>query len=262
MPEGDTIFRAARALQQALGGKVIRAFRSPLPALRGATLEGHTITRVEAQGKNLVIHFDDGRSILSHMRMTGSWHLYRPGERWWKPAHFARGVIETDDFVAVCFNAPVFELLGKDGAAHHPSLASLGPDLLKPDFDAGEARRRLRDRNGLALGEAVMAQSAIAGIGNIFKSETLFLCKANPFAPVSAFDDAALDAVVAKARELMKRNTGEGPRVTRRALAGPRYWVYRRSGEGCLRCGATVRMRRQGEAQRSTYFCPQCQGVE
>ena len=108
--------------------------------------------RVEPRGKNLVIHFDDGRSLVSHMRMTGSWHVYRPGERWFKPAWQAKGVIETDDYVAVCFNAPVFELTAKGGAAHHPTLSTLGPDVLAPAFYPAEARRRLRRLDRISSG--------------------------------------------------------------------------------------------------------------
>jgi endonuclease-8 len=274
------------------------------------------IEAVEAHGKHLLIRFDDGRALHSHMRMTGSWHIYRPGEAWQKPERAARFVIETDDFVAVCFNAPVVDLVKTapplqpqtppqiqnlpDAATtsgietpsaqpkspdrpppidvplrsrmgrslgHAADLERLGPDLLKEGFDKAEATRRLRARADTPIGEAVLDQSAIAGIGNIYKSETLFVCRVSPFAAVGSLPDETLDQVIEKARELMSQNLSPGPRTTRfrRGLGGPgrtsRYWVYKRSGDPCLVCGSTIRMRRQGLSARSTYFCPRCQGA-
>ena len=259
MPEGDTIFRAAATLQKAIGGREITGFRSPRPGLAAADLAGRRVERVEARGKNLLVLLDDGRALLSHMRMTGSWHIYRPGERWRKPERQARAVLETKDFVAVCFNAPVVELLTQRQLACHPGVARLGPDVLGEHFDPAEARRRLRERNDAAIGEALIIQRALAGIGNIYKSETLFLCGADPFRPVAAFTDEELDGIVATARELMSANLEGAARTTRRALDGGRYWVYGRSGSPCRRCGTRVRMRRQGLAGRSTYWCPSCQ---
>jgi endonuclease-8 len=306
MPEGDTIHRAAHTLSRAIGGKVIRRARSPLPALaKGAeSLAGRSIEAVEAHGKHLLIRFDDGRALHSHMRMTGSWHIYRPGEAWQKPERAARFVLETDDFVAVCFNAPVVDLVRttppppapegqapKIPAAQDPDrpppvdvplrsrmgrslggaadLERLGPDLLKDSFDKAEAARRLRAREDTPIGEAVLDQSAIAGIGNIYKSETLFVCRVNPFDPVGAINAETLDRIIETARELMSQNLGPGPRTTRfrTGLGGPgpgrgsRYWVYKRSGDPCFVCGTTLRMRRQGVSARSTYFCPRCQGA-
>lgn len=261
VPEGDTLFRIAATLGKALAGKPLTRFSSSLPALSDAGLDGRTITRVEARGKNLLIHFDDGRALHTHLRMNGSWHIYRPGERWQKPESQARAVLETADFVAVCFNAPVVELLAAGGAERHEGLRRLGPDLLKEDFDPIEARRRLRERNDLAVGDAIMAQSALAGIGNVYKSETLFLCRLDPFVLVGALDDATLDRVVAKARALMNQNLTGFPRRTRNALAGPRLWVYDRSGQPCLECGTLIKVRRQGVAGRTTYYCPRCQSA-
>jgi endonuclease-8 len=261
MPEGDTLFRIATTLGKALAGKVVKRFTSPLPALGEAGLEGKTVTRVEARGKNLLIHFDDGRALHTHLRMTGSWHIYRPGERWQKPERGARAVIETEDFVAVCFDAPVVELLAEGGVERHEGLRRLGPDVLGSEFDGDEARRRLRALGELAVGDALLAQSALAGIGNIYKSEVLFICRTDPFVAVSALDDGVIDRLVAKARELMMKNLEGLPRKTRAALAGPRYWVYGRGGQPCLTCGTLVRVRRQGMAGRTTYYCPRCQGV-
>ena len=261
MPEGDTIFRAAAVLHKAIAGKTITRCTSPLAAFVDAGLEGKVVVSVEAQGKNLLVHFDDGRAIRTHLRMTGSWHLYRTGERWQRPERQSRLALEVGDLVAVCFNAPVVELLRPGGAARHPQLLALGPDLLKADFDPAEAKRRLRERGDRAIGDALMVQAALAGIGNVYKSEVLFLLKTNPFVPVDTLSDATLDALIAKAGELMAKNLEGKPRTTRNALSGDRVWVYNRSGMPCYRCRTLIRMRRQGLAGRSTYYCPACQGA-
>jgi len=264
MPEGDTILRAARTLQRALAGRRVTAARAPALPGAGDDLAGSTIAAVEARGKNLLVRFDDGRVLRTHMRMTGSWHLYRPGERWRKPGGAARVVLETDAWVAVCFAAPVVELLGPDAEERHAPLASLGPDILAETFDYEEAVRRLRGMGETPLGEALIAQRAVAGIGNIYKSETLFLTREDPFAPVVSVDERRLKRILLRARELMQAALGPGPRETRPALTrsrqpGARTWVYRREGRPCRRCGTDIRMRRQGLERRSTYFCAKCQ---
>ena len=265
MPEGDTILRAARTLARVLEGRRIEVFRSPLPKLSGANLAGRTVVRVEPRGKHLLFLLDDGRALHSHMRMTGSWHVYRPGEAWQKPDRLARAVLETEAFVAVCFNAPVVELLSPSELARHPSLSRLGPDVLSPTFDSATARERLKAMPRSPIGEALLAQGAIAGIGNIYKSEALFASGVSPFAPVAALSDEWLDRVIGAARRLMSANVDSSSRTTTRtAWAGAgrgssRYFVYDRSGRPCFVCGGRVRMRRQGEAGRSTYWCPGCQ---
>lgn len=237
--------------------------RSSLPKVERALsrLAGRRIDRVEARGKNLLVFFDGGAVLETHMGMTGSWHIYRPGERWRKPAHLARAVLETDAFVAVCFQAPVVELLTERELARHRTLSTLGPDILSPGFDAGEALRRLRALGDTPIGEALLVQSAVAGIGNIYKSEALFAARTDPFAAVSSLGDEALEALLATARRQMSANLGPGTRRTRTTLGGPRFRVYRRSGQACPTCGETIRMRRQGAQGRSTYWCPGCQKV-
>lgn len=261
MPEGDTLFRTAHVLRQAIGGRVVTGFRSPLPAFRDVDLVGCTVANIEARGKNLLIHFDSGQVIYSHLRMEGSWHIYRPGEKWQRPERQARVVIETEAFVAICFNAPVVELLTEKGVQRHPTLSRLGPDLLKDDFSVDEALKGLRTRNDAPIGEAVMRQDTMAGVGNVYKSEVLFLCKANPFVAVKEYSDHDLKEIIVKVRDLMRQNTGGGERTTRHSLDGGRLWVYGRSGQRCRKCGTTIRMRRQGMEGRSTYWCPQCQGA-
>jgi endonuclease VIII len=247
MPEGDTILRTARTLGRALEGRRIRR-------AEGAEVADRTVTRVEARGKNLLVHFDDGRALHTHMRMTGSWHVYRPGERWQRPAWRARVVLETDAYVAVCFDAPVARVLRPGEERRDAHLADLGPDVLATNFDADGAVARLRALANLPIGEAIVAQNALAGVGNIYKSETLFLCGVDPFAPVRALSEGTLHEVVRKARELMLAAADGRPLGRER-----RDRVYGRSGRPCPRCGTTIRMRRQGDAGRSTYWCPSCQ---
>jgi len=262
VPEGDTILRAARTLHQALAGRTVTRFTSTLPQVAGGArhlrIEGRVVAAVEARGKHLIVRFAGGPALHTHMRMTGSWHLYRLGSRWQKSAALARAVIETGDRVAVCFAAPVVEWLTPGQEAGHGSLATLGPDVLAASFDAAAARANLRARADREIGDALLDQRALSGIGNVYKSETLFLCGVSPFARVGSLDDATLDAVIARARRLMQSNVGAGTRRTRPALQGGSLWVYRRRGRPCLRCGAAIRMKRQ-VAARSTYWCPACQ---
>ena len=255
VPEGDTIWRAARTLHRALAGQSVVAARSAVAAVDEAALVGRTVDSVESRGKNLLIRLDDWCVLYTHMRMTGSWHLYRPGERWQRPARQARVVLETARYVAVCFSAPVVELLSPGAERRHPALARLGPDLLSAGFDREEARRRLRARAELPVGEAILAQDALAGIGNIYKSETLFLCGVDPFRRVRELSDAELDRIVERARALDVREPRCRAALHARANAGgtQRMWVYRRSGRPCRRCGTAIRTWRQGTDARSTY---------
>jgi endonuclease VIII len=263
MPEGDNLFRAATALRKALQGSRVVRFRSDVPrvarALEDAPIDGARIDAVDARGKYLLVRFGDGRILRTHLRMSGSWHLYRAGEPWQRPERNARASIETDGgFVAVCFDAPTVELATSFGLR---DLEGLGPDATTDAFDAAEALRRLRARGELAVGEALLVQRAVAGVGNVIKAEALFLCGQDPFQRVADMPDAALARLLDEAHRLLVKNRESGPRTSRNALTGPRLWVYGRSGKPCLKCGGTVRMRRQGLLGRSTYYCPRCQGV-
>ena len=263
MPEGDNLFRAATALRKALQGSRVAAFHSDVPlvlrALEEKPLDGARIESVEARGKHLLVGFDDGRIVHTHLRMSGSWHLYRTGESWQRSPAQARASIETDSgLVAVCFNAPVVELTTGFGLR---GLERLGPDATTDAFDAEEAVRRLRARGDSTIGEELLVQRALAGAGNVIKAEALFLCGLDPFQRVSAVPDAQLVRLVGEAHRLLVANREAGPRTSRNALTGPRLWVYGRSGKPCLKCGSPIRMRRQGAMARSTYYCPRCQGV-
>jgi endonuclease-8 len=263
MPEGDTIWRTARTLRAALAGRSVTAFESSWPevAARGQALRlvGRTVEAVEPRGKHLLLHFSGGATLHTHLRMTGSWHVYRPESRWRAPAHLARAVVRTEAYVAVCFAAPVVELLTAGELRAHVPLQSLGPDLLAPDFDPALARERLRARNDIEVGDALLDQTALAGIGNVYKSEVLFLCGVNPFRKVAHLPDEVLDRIVATAGVQMKRNLGAGIRRTTSGLLAQALWVYEQGGKPCRRCGTAITRRLQGAAARSTYWCPGCQ---
>ena len=274
MPEGDSIFRAARTLHRAFAGKVVTRFESVLPALtrihEDAPLIGRTMNEVSAAGKHLLMRFSGDLVLRTHMRMNGSWHIYRPGERWQRPAPDMRIVIATADFVAVAFNVPVAKFLTLRALARQPELRRLGPDLLGAGFDPVEAARRIRERAGHEIAEVVLDQRVVAGAGNVYKSEILFLCRINPFTRVAALTDGQVAEVVQTARSLLAANVGNVAtgaivtyvgmrRTTRRADPAERLWVYGRAGLPCRECGTLVTRRAQGPDARLTYWCPRCQ---
>lgn len=259
MPEGDTLHRTARTLRAAIVGKRIKRFASS--RILSRDLAGKHVTSVEARGKHLLIHLDDRRTIQAHFGMTGSVHVYKPGERWRRPEGTARILIEFDDYVVVGFAIPTLRLVTAIDDAPR-AVAHLGPDVLADTFDANEATHRLRALGDTPIGVAIMDQRAVAGVGNIYKSETLFSVGIDPFAPVSSLTDEQLHAIVDRARRLMKSNLqGRTMRTTTSNVGtGQRYYVYRRSHRPCVRCGTLIKMQRQGEQARSTYYCPRCQG--
>ena len=265
MPEGDTIFRTAVVLRAALvGRRIVVARAQPQPGLRSvpdlSRLIGATVASVEAQGKHLLIGFEAGLTLRTHLRMKGSWHRYRPGEPWRLPVRRASVILETAESVAVAFDTPVAELLTDAGLHRSRALTTLGPDLLSRSFDADEALRRLRERDGEELGNAMLDQRAVAGIGNVYKSEVAFLEGQDPWAPVAAFDDAHLLNALRTARRLLQANTRGGARVTTGSpVRGQGLWVYGRVGRPCRRCGTRIEVARQGELARLTYWCPRCQ---
>lgn len=256
MPEGDTIHRAAARLRPALEGHALVRFEArrlvgdhPRP--------GERIDAVEARGKHLLIHFSGGISLRTHMKMTGSWHLYRVGEQWQKGAHLVRALVEADSgWLAVCFQAPVVETYRR--VAGEPlALASLGPDLTAPapDIDAALARAASIAEPGSAVADVLLDQRVAAGIGNVYKSEVLFLHGLDPFTPIAEVEPARLRLVLTTAHELLRANLSRSSRVTYRNGVA----VYGRRDRPCPRCGTLVRMRRHGPMARSTYWCPTCQ---
>lgn len=274
MPEGDTIFRAARTLHRALAGRVVTRFVSVLPHLtrvhEDTPLTGRLIDGVEARGKHLLMSFAGELVLRTHMRMHGSWHIYRPGERWRRPRRSMRIIVATDLYEAVAFDVPVAELVSRAALARDPALSALGPDLLSDAFDEREALARLRLRHAWTLGDALLDQRALAGIGNAFKSEICFACRVHPTTHVGTLSDDQLLTVVRTARAQLRANVPDpaapglvawhGRRRTT-GLADPRatLWVYGRGGQACRRCGAPVASAPLGEGARLTYWCPVCQ---
>jgi endonuclease-8 len=271
MPEGDTIFRTARTLRAALVGQPVTRFHTQLAQLavvdRRAPVTGRTIEGVTAQGKHLLIAFTGALVLRTHMRMHGSWHIYRPAERWRGPSHEARIVIETTAWVAIAFRVNDAELIGADELARHGRLAALGPDLLADSPDLAEARQRLRGSTARHIGEALLSQQTVAGIGNVYKSEVLFLSRINPFDKPAALSDAELDGLLTRSRALLQLNVAERPvagsgsparQTTGRLNPREPLWVYARGGRPCRRCGTLIRS--EGETGgRRTYWCPSCQ---
>lgn len=266
MPEGDTIWRAAAALRQALAGATVTGFRTSSPDISPAAeraVVGRTVSAVEARGKHLLMTFarDADRLVLhTHMRMNGAWHLYRPGERWRRPAARARAVVETAAYIAPCFDAPVIELLRADDVARHPALAALGPDAMDDGFDVSAALARLRADATREVGVALLDQRSVAGLGNVLKSEALFLARVPPFARTGELSEAALRGLLEEGHRLLVRNRDTPSRRTRFALdAREALWVYDRAGRPCRVCGTAIASALQGEEARRTYWCPACQ---
>jgi endonuclease-8 len=276
MPEGDTIHRAARTLHAALAGQRVERFESVFAHLTRVDADtpivGRRVERVEARGKHLLMWLSachpPGASLVlrTHMRMHGSWHVYRPGERWQRPRHEMRIVIATPPYIAVAFAVPVAEFVDASTLDREGPVAELGPDPLSDTFDAAEAVARLQARGDIEIADALLDQRAIAGIGNVFKSEILFAARVNPFTPVGALGAETLVRVVTLAERQMRANVGDadtvaagGRRTTNRLDPSARLWVYGRRGLPCRRCGAPIQRAKQGPDARSTYWCARCQ---
>ena len=273
MPEGDTIFRAARTLRSALAGKEVTRFETALAQLQQRDVQepirGRTVLDATSAGKHLLIDFSGDLTLRTHMRMNGSWHIYRPGEAWQRPRHAMRIVIATEDFVAVGFDIPVAEMIAQRDVKRHRELQRLGPDLLGEDFDVDEATRRIRERGSSEIADVLLNQRVLAGIGNVYKSEVLFACGVSPFAAVCDVTDAEVACLVATARKFLRANVSDGlapmttytgfRRTTGRSDPRERLWVYGRAGEPCRKCATPVNIRAQGRDARLTYWCSHCQ---
>ena len=254
MAEGDTILRVARRLQDALAGSTIAA-RAPGPrrpaGLPIAEIDARRLERVESRGKHLLLHFEGGAILHSHLGMRGSWSLYRLGERWRRPASQAWIALTGNGTEAVNFGGSTMRIATEAQLRRDPRLARLGPDLLADDFDPAVAASRLRSRGPeLKLGEALLGQRLVAGIGNIFRSEGCFEARIDPNSPVGAFGDDQLVEVLEATRRLMLDAVETGRQPSR---------VYRHAGRPCPRCGTVIRSHAQGDSARIIYWCPQCQ---
>jgi endonuclease VIII len=274
MPEGDTIFRAARTLDRALAGAVVTGFETQLPKLARVDFDcgvtGRTVEKVEAHGKWLLLHFSGDLILLTHMLMSGSWHIYRPGEAWQRPAIDMRIVVKTEKIWAVGFNVPIAEFHTADSLRRRDGFRSLGQDVLAPDFDPAQSVSTLRAAGDLEVGVALLNQSIIAGLGNVFKSEVCFACGVNPFRRVSELRPEELSRLVQTARKFLLANVTETSgdqmvtytamrRTTGRSNTEERLWVYGRRNQRCRHCGTLIQSRKQGVGARTTFWCPQCQ---
>lgn len=274
MPEGDTLYRVAANLRPVLRGRTLVDAWSGSPSKSGetstwnertgisldaASLIGRRIVDVRARGKHLMIATDDARVIHSHLGMTGSWHVYPAGEAWRKEPRQVGLALFTGEHATVLFMPKELAIVSSTRMRRDDYVNRLGPDLMRPGDDLAAILPRLRVHNATPIGEAVMNQTIAAGIGNVYKSETLFLAGINPWTRVGELADERLTAYLKNTRRLMWINRGNGPRITRFENDGRRHWVYGRRGEPCFKCGHTITLRRQGDAGRTTYWCQACQ---
>jgi endonuclease-8 len=278
MPEGDTIYRSARAMQRAIGGQVCTGFETGLAKLARVNddtpLAGRTIEKVEARGKWLLVHFSGDLILLTHMLMSGSWHLYRAGETWFMGKNRMRAVIRTADWQAVAFNVPVAEFHTARSLERSTQVPKLGVDVLGEGYSADAGIARLRayaaEHPAAEIAVVLLNQRVLAGLGNVYKSEVAFAAGVNPFRAISTVTDRELAVMAEVAGKWMKVNVLDGAgdsivtysgnrRTTGASNSSDRLWVYGRQGQECRRCGALVQMRKQGEQARSTYWCPECQ---
>jgi endonuclease-8 len=259
VPEGDTIHRTAAALRTALVDQ--KMVRFDAPRLVGVVPRaGRIIERVESHGKHLELEWDDGVVLHTHMRMTGSWHLYRVGEPWRRPHRDMRVVIETGTWVAVCFNAPVVETYRAPDLSRHPGFGRLGPDLCRLDADLErcvELMLTYDDRDAV-IADALLDQRVFCGVGNVYRSEVMWACELSPFARVADIGEPLAQRVVNLAARLLRANLTSVARVTVPGVPGG-LAVYGRSGQRCFRCAGTVKARHHGEHNRVLYWCPGCQ---
>jgi endonuclease-8 len=271
MPEGDTLFRTAVVLREALRGHRVTAARGRPDGAALGRVVGSKVSRVESRGKHLLVDFDNGLTLHTHLRMHGSWHRYRTGEPWRRSASRAVAVIEVPGAVAVCFDAPTVELLDSRAVAIHPALRALGPDLLapEPDIDAVVALFGAPARSNLTIAEALLDQTALAGLGNVYRSEVLFMERVDPFAKVGSLPVEVVRRLAETGANVLRQNVSSPMRRTmpdRARLAGscvssrgPRLWVYGRTGRPCFVCGTPVRSTMIGDLSRRLYWCPSCQ---
>jgi endonuclease-8 len=257
MPEGDTIHHAAARIRAVMQGHVPEELLAPHPRHAGCgwgeRLAGRAVRSVDAHGKHLFLRFEGGLTLHSHLRMSGAWSIRREGERWRRARSRAWLQMCRAGWVVVQFDGPVLELVPDARTRSDPRLAALGQDILGPEFDAARFIRRLRaDDPTRPIGDAVLNQRTVAGIGNLWKAESCFAAAVDPWRPTGGVRDREAIAIVQFARERMRRSAREGPRARPRS-------VYRRAGEPCPRCGGVIRARGQWDNNRMTYWCPGCQ---
>jgi endonuclease-8 len=258
VPEGDTIHHAAARIRAVLVGRVPDELRAPSPRAQlerfPERLAGRALLAADAHGKHLLLRFEEGLTLHSHLRMTGSWAVYRVGQRWRRAPRRAWLVMRSGEREVVQFDGPVLELMSDARARRDPRLASLGQDVLGESFDHARFLRRLRAvEETRPVGEVILDQRVVAGIGNVWKAESCFAARVDPWRPVGRVSDEEAVAIVQFARAQMRESAAldgwsERPRA-----------VYGRREEPCPRCGTPLRQRGQGDDNRTTFWCPGCQ---
>jgi endonuclease VIII len=260
VPEGDTVFITAQRLHAVLAGRAITHFDLRVPSLALARAEGESVREVVPVGKHILMRLSGGRTLHSHLKMDGSWRLSATGQPpRTRPDHEIRAIVGNCEHVA--FGYRVHDLALVSTKDEHRLIGHLGPDLLADEFDLAESMRRFAESARLPIGEALLDQRLVAGIGNVYKCELLFLHRANPWRPVS--ETANLDALLLDAARLLRANCGRLNRSTTGwTQPGHQYYVYARRDKGCMRCGARIVQDDQGPPgdRRVLYYCPSCQG--
>ncbi|MYW67223.1 DNA glycosylase [Streptomyces sp. SID8379] len=261
MPEGDSVLHVAKRLHSALAGQVLTRSDLRVPRFATADLTGREVLDVTPRGKHLLTRIEGGLTLHSHLRMDGAWKIFAPGERWrGGPAHQIRAILANDTRTAVGYRLPVLELLRT--AEEFKAVGHLGPDLLGPDWDPDLALRNLLADPARPLGEALLDQRNLAGIGNIYKSEVCFLLRATPWLPIGELPADTATRLPLLAKKLLEANRDRPSRVTTgRPRPDERLYVYGRAARPCLRCRTPIREANQGDGsrERPTYWCPTCQ---
>jgi endonuclease-8 len=275
MPEGDTIFRTARALGRALINMPITGFRSNYPLLTRfddqTPLTGQLVSRIESRGKWMLIYFSGGGILATHLLMSGSWHIYRPGEKWQLPSFHMRIVIENSSYQAVGFKVPVAQMHTAQSLVRDRRIPQPASDVLNKSFDAGAVLERMLAYANEEIGDVLLHQEVLAGVGNVFKSEVCFVNGINPFCKVADLRVNQVDSLIRSAQRLIAANVledsgdtivtyrGQNRRTTHQSDPTASLWAYGRKGDPCRRCGERIRRRIQGPDARVTFWCQQCQ---
>jgi endonuclease VIII len=260
VPEGDTVWRAAQRLDRALKGQVLTAADFRVPAFATWDLAGASVLETVSRGKHLLTRIEGEQqwTLHTHLKMEGGWRVYAPGQRWSRPTHTARVVLTTADAVAVGFSLGVVEIVPRERESD--IVGHLGPDLLGPDWDAAEAERRLREQPDRTIKEALLDQTRMAGVGNMYANELCFIAGVSPQTPVEQVPD--LPRMVQRAHQLLDQNRHRAVQSTTGDLSrGRRFWVFGRAGRECRRCRTTIRQTHLGDEgrERTTFWCPSCQ---
>jgi formamidopyrimidine-DNA glycosylase len=257
VPEGDTVFLAGTRLRRALAGQVLTRTEFRVPRYATTDLSGRRLDDVVVRGKHLLFRIDGGITLHTHFKMEGSWHLYRPHEKWRGPAHQVRVILGTEPWTAVGFRLPVIDLVSTSD--EDTLVGHLGPDPLGDSWDEDEVLRRMMARPDMSIAHALLDQTIVAGLGNVYRCEVCFLRGVHPNTSVGDVQD--LRALVALGARTLRANRTTGNQITTGVdRPGRRHWVYGRGGEPCRRCGTAIAREGGGIGEdRVTYWCPKCQ---